>query len=80
MSSIGRLKAQKQETYTDMTKFERLLEAKNEAERLGAILMHMFPEKKDVLYKTALKYVNQFESYAASGDRLQTDPHLNCLI
>lgn len=46
-----------------MTKFERLLNAKNEAERLGAVLIHQFPEKRDELYRIALKYVNQLEEY-----------------
>lgn len=44
-----------------MTKFERLLNAKNEAERLGAVLIHLFPEKRDELYQIVLKYVSQFE-------------------
>lgn len=46
-----------------MNKFERLLEAKNEAEKLGAILIYQFPEKRDELYRIVLKYVNQFERY-----------------
>lgn len=46
-----------------MTKFERLLDAKNEAETLGALLMKTHPEEKDKYYKIALKYVNKFEDY-----------------
>lgn len=46
-----------------MSKFERLLEAKNEAEKLGAVLIHQFPEKRDELYRIVLKYVNRFEEY-----------------
>lgn len=63
MSFTGHQKVRKQGICIEMTKFERLLEAKNEAERLGAILIHMFPEKRDELYQIALKYVNQFEDY-----------------
>lgn len=46
-----------------MTKFERLLEAKNEAEKLGAKLIKKYPEKKEILTSIVLKYVCLFENF-----------------
>lgn len=52
-----------------MTKFERLLEAKNEAERLGAILIKKYPEKRNEIYEVVIKHVNNFENYCYQGDK-----------